>query len=386
MKAHKVIGAGVVAAVLAAASVASAQGKPVQVVSIDSDDAEDQADAFTGALKSRVRAQPGWQLGDSSSSLGPLLMALKCPPKPDAPCLGRMGDQLKTDRFFWGTMKKSAGGKSVTLELHVWARGKADQSVTETYSDNLKDQNDETLRKIAAKLFEKLAGVGGTAVVPTSGGTVLIAVHVNVDEGTVFVDGLEKGKINHGVASVEVPVGPHEIEVRSEGKNPASQKITAATGPETSITLELTPATPLPPPGPSKPFPVKKVIGFSVAGLGVVAGIIGIVEGVSFIDAQGKNDKDHNNVKNKGIKDFCSDTTGVTGPMSMECKNIKNAESARTLELVFFGVGAALIATGTILLITDKGSASTDEKPQTGLRVVPSIGPNGGGIGLVGTF
>ncbi len=384
MKAHNVFGAGVVAAMLFAAPLAWGQGKPVQVVSIDSDDAEDQADAFTGALKSRVRAQPGWQLGDSSSSLGPLLMALKCPPKPDGPCLGRMGEQLKADRFFWGTMKKSAGGKSVTLELHVWAKGKPDQSITETYSDNLKDQNDETLRKIAAKLFEKLTGAPGTAVPPTAGGTVLVAVHVNVNEGTVLVDGLEKGKIDHGVASIEVPVGPHEIEVRSEGRNPAKQKITATAGAEASVTFELTLATPPPPPGPSKPFPVKKVIGFSLVGLGVAAGVVGIVEGIGFIDAQGKNDKDHNNVAYRGIKDFCKEL-----PVSMQCTNLKNAESARMLELVFFGIGTALIATGTILIITDKG-ASTNEKDaapsQTRIRVVPSVGPNGGGVGILGTF
>src|SRR5204863_5173511 len=106
-----------------------------------------------------------------------------------------------------------AGGKSVTLDLHLWTRGKPDQSITETYSDNLKDQNDETLRKIAAKLFEKLTGSTGGAVVPPAAGTVLVAVHANVEEGIVLVDGLEKGKLSHGVASVEVPLGPHEIEV-----------------------------------------------------------------------------------------------------------------------------------------------------------------------------
>lgn len=382
MKAHNLLSGGLLVALLAATPSAFAQAKPVQVVSVDSDDAEDQADAFTGALKSRVRAQAGWSLGDSSSSLGPLLTALKCPPKPDAPCLTRMGDQLKADKFFWGTMKKSAGGKSVTLELHMWTRGKADQSVTETYSDNLKDQNDETLKKIAGKLFEKLTGATSGAVQPPAGASVLVSVHTNVEEGVVLVDGNEKGKLVHGVASVEVPLGPHEIEVRSEGRNPAKQSITAAAGQEANVTLELTAATPPPPPGPSKPFPVKKVIGLSLVGLGVVSSVIGIVEGVQFVGVQSKNSDDHNNVAYKGIKDFCKDPTTMG---KSPCQNLKDAETDRMLELVFLGVGAALVGTGLILIITDKGAASA-ETTKTGVRVVPSIGPNGGSLGLVGTF
>jgi hypothetical protein len=280
-------------------------------------------------------------------------------------------------------MKKSAGGKAVTLELHLWTRGKPDQSITETYSDNLKDQNDETLRKIAAKLFEKLTGAGGAVVAPVGGGTVLVTVHANVEEGSVLVDGLEKGKLSHGVASIEVPVGAHEIEVRSEGRNPAKQSITATAGQEANVTVELTAATAPPPPGPSKPFPVKKVVGLSLVGLGVAAGVIGIVEGVGFIDAQGKNDKDHNNIAYKGIKDFCKDPITMMGTTN-PCQNLKDAESSRMLELVFLGVGAALIGTGVILIITDKGAPSTEQK--AGVRLVPSIGPTGGGMGLVGTF
>jgi hypothetical protein len=297
-----------------------------------------------------------------------------------------MGDQLKADKFFWGTMKKA--GKNVTLDLHLWTRGKPDQSVTESYSDNLKDQNDENLRKIAARLFEKLAGVTGGAAPPTTGGTQMFAVHVNVEEGTVLVDGLEKGKIEHGVATVEVPLGPHEIEVRSEGKNPAKQKVTAAAGPEATLNLELTPATPPPPVGPSKPFPIKKVIGFSLAGLGLVSGVIGIVEGIGFLDAQGKNSTDHmnpaydpNKPGGRVVPDFCKDPTTKT-----ECDHIHSGESARMLEFVFFGIGAALIATGTILIITDKGAPSTEQPAQGKIRFVPQVGPTGGGLGIVGTF
>lgn len=390
MKAHKLLAAGAFAGALFASPLAWAQGKPVQVVTVDSDDAEDQADAFTGALKSRIRAQAGWALTDASSALGPLLTALKCPPKPDGPCLGRIGDQLKVDRFFWGTMKKSGGGKSVTVELHLWTRGKTDQSASETYSENLKDQNDETLRKIASKLFERLSGAtGGAPPPPTAGGTVVLAVHANVADGVVFVDGVEKGKLQRGVASVEVPVGSHEIEVRAEGRIPAKQTVSAAPGGETSVSIDLAAEGPPPPAGPSKPFPWKKVAGFSMMGLGVAAGVIGVVEGVQWLGVQSQNDKDHRDTSYSGVTDFCKDATGKAGPNSAPCKNIQDGQTAATLEFVFFGVGAALIGAGTILILADRGSSSPPAEappPQATWRFVPSVGPHGGGAGLVGTF
>ena len=69
---------------------------PVHVLGIDSDDAEDQADALTGALRSRIRSAPGWSLQETQHALGMLTAALRCPPKPDQPCLQRIADQLHT--------------------------------------------------------------------------------------------------------------------------------------------------------------------------------------------------------------------------------------------------------------------------------------------------
>src|ERR1700679_3939873 len=81
----------------ARAQLARPQG--IHVLDIDSDDADDQAEALTGALRSRVRAAPGWLLLDATQSLSMLTAALRCPQHPDAACLQRIGDQLKSDRF-----------------------------------------------------------------------------------------------------------------------------------------------------------------------------------------------------------------------------------------------------------------------------------------------
>lgn len=361
-----------------------AQGKRAQVINIDSDDAEDQADALTSALKSRARGT-GWAVLDTPNALGPLLMALKCPPKPDAACLARMGDQLKVGRFLWGTMHK-APGKSVSAELHLWTKGKPDQVAKETYSENLKDQNDDALRKIAQRLFEKVVPATGRPpppVVPERP-TIAVTLDVNVGDGVVYVDGAERGKLDKGHATVAITAGePHEIEVRSPGYAPGKQSVNATAA--TSVTLELVSSAPPPPPAPSKPFPVWTVVGLSTMALGVGFGVAGVAEGVAFTDLQGQNTKDHTNTTYQGVKDFCVDTPA--GPSSDPCKHIQAADMARTLEFVFFGIGGALIATGAVIvLVAPRGSHKDEAPPVSSVRVVPTFGPGGGGLTLGGTF
>ena len=51
-----------------------------------------------------------------------------------------------------------APGSQVSAEIHLWARGRPDAMAKETYSDNLRDQNDETLRRIATRILDKIGG------------------------------------------------------------------------------------------------------------------------------------------------------------------------------------------------------------------------------------
>src|SRR5215472_7342086 len=133
---------------------------PLYVLSIWTEDADDQADALTQALRSRVGQTPGFTLLQTNQSFETLAIALKCPPKPDGACLQRIGDQLKADHYLWGTMdKKKAPAGEVNVEMHMWGRGKPDVSTRETYADTLKDANDESLRAIATAIFGRLSGL-----------------------------------------------------------------------------------------------------------------------------------------------------------------------------------------------------------------------------------
>lgn len=130
---------------------------PVYVLTIWTEDADDQAESLTQALRWSVRQTKGWSLLESSQSFETLAIALKCPPRPDPACLLRIGDQLKADHYVWGTMdRKRAPRGNVNADLHMWTRDKADAAAAQTYSDSLKDPADGALRAIASDLFEKL--------------------------------------------------------------------------------------------------------------------------------------------------------------------------------------------------------------------------------------
>jgi hypothetical protein len=369
---------------------AAAQGKgsAVHVVSLDSDDAtEDNADGFTAALKSRLRSTPGWQLVESQNSLSTLGPALRCPPKPDAACLQRIADQLKTDRFFWGRVSAGTGAHMVTAEVHLWVRGKAEQIVKEPYADNLKDQNDESLRKVVAKVLEKLAGIA-------SEGTV--NVKANAEEGTVLVDGKPAGQLEHGQVTLTLLGGPHTIEVQGKDTTSGPQQVTVVNGSEVSIAVELHPGavTAIPPTEPpSKPAPVKKIIGFSTMGVGLVLGVVGLVEGIQWWTGQGDFNSETGKYKIYASKTYgginstwkyCDYATDVI--MKEACDKKGSLDTAAILGYALGGAGVVLMAVGAILVFSDK-SASSEEPPKAGkLTIFPTVGLQGGGVNASLTF
>src|ERR1051325_936057 len=79
---------------------------PINVIAVQTADADDQAEALTKALRTAVRATAGWSLGEGDYSLEVLTLSLKCPEPPDANCQSRIADQIKADRYIWGVIQK----------------------------------------------------------------------------------------------------------------------------------------------------------------------------------------------------------------------------------------------------------------------------------------
>lgn len=364
----------------------NAKATPVYVLSIWTDDSDDQADALTQALRSRAREAQGWSLAETTQSFETLAIALKCPSRPDPPCLQRIGDQLHADHYVWGTMSKKRGAPGqVRADVHLWARGKGDTEAIETYSDNLRDASDESLRTVAARLFGKLTGT-------SAAGT--LVVHAGSGGGSVLVDGARKAALENGVARVDLPSGTHTVSVSVPGFDAASQSAAVPVGTEEDMTFTLSPSQPVPESASGSSFPVRKVLGYSslVAGVGML--VAGGVEGMRWLND--KNDShDIRRSFSSSITDVCNASqqlaSGQPQKAIQACNDSKDAVTASALAWVFAGVGAALVGTGVWLVTGDHGSgegsasaATASSKPK--VDVVPLLGLQGGQLDVRVTF
>jgi hypothetical protein len=360
---------------------AQAASRSIVVLTLESEDAEDQADAFSGAFRSRVRTAPKWTLNDAATSLSLLTAALKCPAKPDPACLQKIGDQVKVDHFFWGVMTKSPPNQ-VTAEVHLWTRGKPEHVTTETFSDNLRDQNDDLLRRIAGKVFERLT-TGST----TSGELMVRAGEV---DGTLFIDGMPQGQVEHGNVTVEVNPGSHVVEVKADGYEPMRQTLVIRSGAELVLDLRPVRATAAPPPEkPAKPVSARLIVELSLITVGVGFAVAGTVSGVRFLSLQADNKADHTAYR---ADDFCNPAafhTATDQELSDACNRIHRAKSARTAEIILYGIGAVVGGTGLAFLLSDpylRSGEKASARLAPTVHFAPRLGPGTNGLDLVGTF
>jgi hypothetical protein len=359
------------------------------VLAFEADEgAEEQADALSGALRTRVRLQPGWTLGDGTNSLSMMAAALKCSNKNDAPCLQRVGDQLKSDRFFWGVVS-NAPNKQLNADVHLWQRGKPDSIVRETFADNLKTPNDETLQGIAARIFEKLSTA---SVAPVMGATGAIAIHVGADvTGEVFIDGKQVGHVEKGEGRVEIMPGTYVFELRARGFIPSRQTVTVVAGGETGATLAM--VAEAPPLEAKSGASSRKILGWSLVGVGVVAVVVAVIEAAQWSSLQSSVDEDKQGKDGRGNYDVAG--VGVTDPCEHDtpaaqsaCDTNSSAKTTSAIAWVAGGVGVAAIGVGAFILVKDMSGKSAPVATQGSLkpRVLPYAGPKAGGVGLRWSF
>jgi len=379
----------------------SSHATPVYVLSVWTNDADDQADALTQQLRSRVRQVAGWSLLETTQSFETLAIALRCPPTPNQSCLDRIGEHLHADHYVWGTMAKEKAGE-VSADIRLWSRGKPSVEASETYSDNLKDPSDDTLRAIAGKLIAKVLGSTPTGV---------LVVHAGTGKGAVLVDGASKGHLDEGSARLNVPVGQHTISVRLSGFEAESKTVAIVEGTEEEVTVPLSAASHDASEAPaqeaepapehrSSGFPLRKALTVTafVAGGLFLAGAI--IEGVVWESDKSGSNSDRSSIP-ASVTDVCSSSQLAGQPPTVQnaaqdaCSKNNSATGASTGAWVFGGVGLGLIATGVVLLVTDPGHPPSTEPAQASARprvirpsvdVVPTFGPHVSGLGLRVTF
>jgi hypothetical protein len=356
-----------------------ARPQGVHVLDIDSDDADEQADALTGALRARVRLSPGWLLLDATQSLAMLTAALRCPQRPDAACLQRIADLLKSDRFIWGVLSRPTDTPHfVTAEVHFWSRGRPDVTVKESYSDNLKDPSDDALRTIANRVFDGLTRGAGSAV----------SIHAGAVDGVVLVDGQPSGALKNGWATLLLSVGAHVIEVRASGFVPARQDVVAIAGERKEVDVPM--QTELASPVPSFDGSPRRSSHRTRAELGTLisGGILLAAGGAlavvfeserSTLNADRANNYGFENSV-KTITDPCSIPAGENSPqVSGGCTAHNVAQAVLIPEIASLGLGGILVTVGAVLLATDHRSEpkSTDETTGSNpVALLPGVGPH----------
>jgi hypothetical protein len=348
---------------------------PISVIAIQTDVADDQAEALTKALRNAVRAMPGWSLGEGDFSLEVLTLSLKCSEPPDASCQSRIADQIKSDRYVWGTIQKK--GANVHGTLNFWVRGKGTSKVPVDYTANLTESTDETLKRIASQAVSELTGG------PPKGG-----VHIKAGDvqGQVFVDGQPLGALKSGEGSYTIPSGPHKITVKAQGYADAeTQVVVKPTGAPTEVTLVPIKAEA------KTAVNWRKVGGFAAIGVGVASGVVGIVSSLNVNSV--KSDPKYTELRNayydkgKNPTDVCataeaSKTPRITGEDAIVA-SCNSAKTSQTMQIVMYPLAAVAAGLGVYLVAT---SSSAPKPATTGFKFDPQVGLNGGKLDVTYTW
>lgn len=344
---------------------------PIHIIALQTDDADDQAEGLTKALRGAIRAMPGWSLGEGDNALEVLVLKLQCTEPPDASCQSRIADVIKSDRYVWGIIGKK--GDAVSGDLNYWVRGQGTNKFHLDYPANLTEPNDEALKKVATDAITGLTGGPPKGQLHVKAGNV---------SGQVFVDGQPIGALTNGEGTFSVASGPRKITVKAAGFNDV--ETTTVVKPTGTVDVALNPQAI----GESKPTDFRKVGGYVGLGAGALLVGLGVVSTLQVNDAQTAMGTSKANPGFRGDVekgDLCSGTYDsrsnganfTTPPAAMEL--CSKASVFQPLQFVFYALGAAVGGTGLYLLATS-GTSGPAPKTATGWTFTPSAGPQGGGL------
>jgi hypothetical protein len=202
---------------------------------------------------------------------------------------------------------------------------------------------------------------------------------LRIDAGDIPGLTIERGDLPVGRGSLGVPIavdpGDHVIEASAPGYKPWSTTIKVGDNADkktvTVPPLQKLPEAPpaLPPYEASGSRPMR-IAGFVALGVGVVGlGLGGAMGGLALSE---KGDAD----------EHCPEKKCTQAGLDI----INGASTKALVSTIGFGVGLAGVGAG-IALIVLSGPKKAEEPPKaTSARVIPSAGPGGGGITVIGSF
>jgi hypothetical protein len=336
---------------------------PITVIAVQTADADDQAEALTKALRNSVRQSLGWSLGEGDYSLEVIALSLKCAEPIDASCESRIADQIRADRFIWGSINKK--GPQVAGDLHLWVRGKGSTKIPLGYSANLTEPNDDALKKISNDAIGQLTGG------PPSGS---VNVRAGNLPGQVFIDGKPVGAIAPAGGTFSLPAGQHTVAVRAQGYSEAQSVVQIKPNGTAEVSVTLVAVT-----AESK-TDWRKIGGGVSLGLGVASAVVGFVSMTPVKSVQDDDSFKQYQSKFTSDVDICtqakSETSALAQDVASKCSKAKTFE---VVQAVTFPLAAVASGVGIYLLATsDWSGRKAAPAKQTGFSVTPLVGPQAG--------
>ncbi len=377
------------ALVLGAGSSAHAQARTAVLGVEPVDVSNDVAARLADALRAQVRQSSAFKLS-AGKSLEEIKLVFGCvDEKPD--CMARAGRSMNVSKLVWGTVKRAPGGFSFTVKLLDVAGARIERTVTESISTaDVSGAN-------ARRTVERVTG----AFIPGASGTLKITC--NVPGAAISVGARDLG-VSEGTITVEnLAPGRHLVKVTKEGYRPWRQQVTVAAGETTLVDAALEqekvdvqpPTTQVTPPGGGESSNTGWKVAFWVsaaATLGFGAGILG--SGLQVLSAQDAKEDAITAYQKKdpskftaASEDVCKDNEAVGDPTLKDACD--KGSLNRTLNHVFVGLtAAAAIVSGVFYYKAYIAKPERTRKEETRRDsevqwlVAPSIGPDGGGLGL----
>jgi len=187
-------------------------------------------------------------------------------------------------------------------------------------------------------------------------------------------DGKEIGKGALG-SPFAVDPGPHTLEATAPGYSVWSTTVIVGKDGDLQIaTIPILqksvdpprPGGPVTEPAPSSPL---RPVAFAIGGVGAAGIVVGSIFGGLAIGDTNK------------AKELCPNK--VCAPGGEGRAKVDAASTKALISTLGIGVGAAALATGVVLFVV---SGSAAKKAESAARLVPTAGPDGGGITLLGRF
>jgi tetratricopeptide (TPR) repeat protein len=205
-------------------------------------------------------------------------------------------------------------------------------------------------------------------------------------DGAVVPQGLwgVAAPVDPGVRSIDVTAPgkkPYHVEAKAEGAGATAKVVVTALEDDPNAGA-VAPVAGAPAPPPTEPAPptdagskagsTQRIFGFVAGGIGVVSLVVG---GVFTMKASSENED---------ALDICEDEDDpcTQEDVSDHEQLVKEAEASQLNSYVWYGIGAAGLVTGAVLILT----APSGEKKAAGVRVTPEVGVGHLGLNVSGAW